>query len=595
MSVLDTLITDRTQADVTRWKTLHDKGWSRMSPEEKVEWSSGLKGTYNATDLNRVTAAMEELDQQFRQYGYSTGYQRIEIPHGGNQGVTYLEYIESSGTQYIDTGHKPTNNSRVVMEVEALKGGVYPFFGARTANGVGSFVLWEMSASSIRSDFNTTGTETTVSKVLSHVVIDKNKNVCKFGDTTITNGAASFNCSYNLCLLALNSGGEVDERKLSAKLYRCQVYDNDTLIHDFRPALDGDGIACLWDEVSKTFYHNAGTGEFKAGPLFTIQQLEYIESSGTQYIDTGFIPNQDTRVWMDFELLSITGQYADPIFGVRTSATSKAYYFWCPGTTDSTERYQSGYNNSSTYPSVMRVGRHTVDKNKNVTTVDGVTTEATYATFAADWSLLLFNSYNNGSLYGQTTKMKLYACKVYDNETLIRDYVPCRSSSGAVGLYDLINQVFYVNAGTGVFTAGPQIGSDPVEEEGKDPYTWYEDDIPTADLMEGYLANVSALRSTIELLATTPEAPESIELLTYIEANNIEQILIDIRLTIDQVVRAFKRSNAYTFWSGYAPLPSADSNLGRTWNELDAMEAPWKNLEEANWYLLNYGNLGVTQ
>ena len=85
------------------------------------------------------------------------------------------------------------------------------------------------------------------------------------------------------------------------------------------------------------------------------------------------------------------------------------------------------------------------------------------------------------------------------------------------------------------------------------------------------------------------------ELLTYIEANNIEQILIDIRLTIEQVVRAFKRSNAYTFWSGYAPLPSADRNLGRTWNKLDAMEAPWKNLDEVNWYLLNYGNLGVTQ
>lgn len=400
MSILDTLITDRTQADVTRWKTLHDKGWSRMSPEEKVEWSSGLKGTYNATDLNRVTAAMEELDQQFRQYGYSTGYQRIEIPHSGNQGVTYLEYIESSGTQYIDTGHKPTNNSRVIMDIEALKGGVYPFFGARTANGVGSFVLWEMSASSIRSDFNTTGTETTVSKVLSHVVIDKNKNVCKFGDTTITSGAASFNCSYNLCLLTLNSGGEVDERKMSAKLYRCQVYDNDTLIHDFRPALDGDGIACLRDEVSKTFYRNSGTGSF---------------------------------------------------------------------------------------------------------------------------------------------------------------------------------------------VAGPQLEPEPGEE--KDPYTWYEDDIPTADLMERYLANVSALRSTIDLLSTTPEAPESMELLTYIEANNIEQILIDIRLTIEQVVRAFKRSNAYAFWSGYNPLPSAGSNLGRNWAELDAMNTEWKNWQVATWYLLLYGNM----
>lgn len=35
MSVLDTLITDRTQADVTRWKTLHDKAGSRMSSRRK--------------------------------------------------------------------------------------------------------------------------------------------------------------------------------------------------------------------------------------------------------------------------------------------------------------------------------------------------------------------------------------------------------------------------------------------------------------------------------------------------------------------------------------------------------------------------------
>lgn len=184
---------------------------------------------------------------------------------GSTDSYKTLDYIESSGTQYIDTGYKPTNNSRVVMEVEALKSGVYPFFGARTANGVDSFVLWEMSSNSIRSDFNTTGIETTVSKVLSHVVIDKNKNVCKFGDTTITNGAASFNCSYNLCLLALNSGGEVDERKLSAKLYRCQVYDNDKLIRDFKPCKNSNGILGLYDSINNKFYKNSGTGNFIAG------------------------------------------------------------------------------------------------------------------------------------------------------------------------------------------------------------------------------------------------------------------------------------------------------------------------------------------
>ena len=54
MSIIDTLITDRTQSDVTRWRTLHDKGWDGMTEGEKVEWSAGVRGAYNATDLNRV-------------------------------------------------------------------------------------------------------------------------------------------------------------------------------------------------------------------------------------------------------------------------------------------------------------------------------------------------------------------------------------------------------------------------------------------------------------------------------------------------------------------------------------------------------------
>lgn len=48
-----TLVTDRLQSDV----------------DER-----NAKGTYNASDLNRVTAAMEALDEMFRAYGYHTGY-----------------------------------------------------------------------------------------------------------------------------------------------------------------------------------------------------------------------------------------------------------------------------------------------------------------------------------------------------------------------------------------------------------------------------------------------------------------------------------------------------------------------------------------
>lgn len=71
MSIIDTLITDRTQADVNRVLTLSAKGWAGMSAEEQAEWSAGLKGAYNTSDLNRVQGAMEYLAGVFASYGYA--------------------------------------------------------------------------------------------------------------------------------------------------------------------------------------------------------------------------------------------------------------------------------------------------------------------------------------------------------------------------------------------------------------------------------------------------------------------------------------------------------------------------------------------
>ena len=120
---------------------------------------------------------------------------------------------------------------------------------------------------------------------------------------------------------------------------------------------------------------------------------------------------------------------------------------------------------------------------------------------------------------------------------------------------------------------------------------WEESDIPTPELMAVYLSNVEAIRSTLEVLSTTPETPESMEALTWAEANNIEQILVDVETVINRVVNAMARSNSFTFWSGNLPFPTAESNLGRNWAELDAMDTTWANWQVATWYLLLYGNL----
>lgn len=63
------LITDRTAADVARWKTLHDKGWEAMTAEEQAEWVADMKGSYNYTDMNRVESAVKELEDRFLQKG----------------------------------------------------------------------------------------------------------------------------------------------------------------------------------------------------------------------------------------------------------------------------------------------------------------------------------------------------------------------------------------------------------------------------------------------------------------------------------------------------------------------------------------------
>jgi hypothetical protein len=60
-TIIDNLVTDRTQADVERVKALAAKGFAAMTADEQAEWLAGMKGAYNAADLNRVGTALNYL------------------------------------------------------------------------------------------------------------------------------------------------------------------------------------------------------------------------------------------------------------------------------------------------------------------------------------------------------------------------------------------------------------------------------------------------------------------------------------------------------------------------------------------------------
>ena len=178
------------------------------------------------------------------------------------EGYLQLSYIESSGTQYIDTGFKPNHNTRIIMDVESTTDGVFAFFGTRDTETTNSYILWQMSTTNLRSDHGAEQLAQTVDSTMSHVTIDKDGNICTFGSEPIQNTFSEFSCSNNLLLLTTNTGGTVDTRKMVARLYSCKIYDDDLLIRDFIPVKNEKDQAGLYDLVGEKFYANAGTGAF---------------------------------------------------------------------------------------------------------------------------------------------------------------------------------------------------------------------------------------------------------------------------------------------------------------------------------------------
>ena len=99
MNVLETLVTDRTPADVELWKYLKSLGWNRMSSDQQAQWSSGMKGAYNETDLNRVSEAVSYLAELFQSYGYAVSITPLSVTKGTaftpQQAQTYLDNIRA--------------------------------------------------------------------------------------------------------------------------------------------------------------------------------------------------------------------------------------------------------------------------------------------------------------------------------------------------------------------------------------------------------------------------------------------------------------------------------------------------------------------
>lgn len=188
-------------------------------------------------------------------------------------------------------------------------------------------------------------------------------------------------------------------------------------------------------------------------------QLSYIESTGTQHIDTGVIlQSEKHRIVADF--IHTKEETGATFFGVQDGTSTATYSFsittWLGG--NNTTSYETG-GTSGVIKESWEIGNRylldvTADNGTITRILNGDTKTGTYVrTLNHNRSIPIFGLNLMGAV-SYKSSFRLFSMKMYDNDILVRDFIPCIAPNGKIGLYDKVNDVFYTNAGTGEFVAG---------------------------------------------------------------------------------------------------------------------------------------------
>ena len=411
-----------------------------------------------------------------------------------------LEYLESTGTQYIDTGFVVNSDTYIKTEF-VIKNDISAngaIFGARPTGGIGTgsqlghgvdakIVMDWLSGTRFTSSEIFQKNIPYVAEVSNRVFTIKNANTGTIITTNTFADGVSVDC--NFALLGLNNGGTFIPSPDFIQLKSFIIKNSDNaLIHNFVPVRrKSDGVLGIYDKVSGEFLINQGTGDFIAGAIIdTISvylpeeytMLDYIQSSGSQYIDIGRVPNNNDIIEQKFQKIG-------------TSTATCAWYGSMPSSTTILPRISIGSFLQVSVPTLFAGVNHTgalgsADTNvhtlrfqatgtKELTyTLDGVTSVIVATETinmlepAVELTSYLFARHGtNGVQVYDNEGTKIYYHREYlANGTLVLNMVPVkRNSDNVLGMYDSVTETFFTNQGTGSFIAGPEMVPIPTPDK----------------------------------------------------------------------------------------------------------------------------------
>ncbi len=183
-------------------------------------------------------------------------------------------------------------------------------------------------------------------------------------------------------------------------------------------------------------------------------RVAYIESTGGQYIDTGIQYGQNIRVECGIDILTNTSNTA--LFGAKSGAETYGILYY-----DGSNKINVFKGGTSAVLTARGVGVNDIVYNdgSHKVKVNGAEIANLTCAFTQSGSNIYIHAVNNGSgspLFPKKTRTSYF--KIIDNNTneVLRDFEPVIKADIAC-LYDNISRTYFMNQGTGVFTAGPEI------------------------------------------------------------------------------------------------------------------------------------------
>lgn len=181
------------------------------------------------------------------------------------------------------------------------------------------------------------------------------------------------------------------------------------------------------------------------------QQVEYIESTGTQWIDTGYIRNEYTsKIGITFDSSFYeTGWY--DLFGDEASHSSRLFLRLTSKTSAKIYETRSGGINVNINNGINHIVIDLINckaqVNENTINLNSIGN--------SNLNVYLFTQHYNDALSQYTRGARILNMYIYEEDNMVRNYIPCyRKSDNEIGMYDTVNNKFYTNQGTGTFEKG---------------------------------------------------------------------------------------------------------------------------------------------